>query len=77
MSEWQPIETAPKDGRVVELSAVEDDGSFVEIWPMMWCHIQKNGLFPGKIGMWMLPDSSMTWNAHPTLGGGPTHWRPR
>lgn len=73
---WQPIETAPKDGTVIELTALEDNGQPFEIWPMQWMAIQRNGLFPCVVGMWTAPDGSHTWNEHPTLGGGPTHWRP-
>jgi hypothetical protein len=31
--DWQPIETAPKDGSVIELTWMED-GKPQEIWPM-------------------------------------------
>lgn len=73
MSEWQPIETAPKDGKVIELTWM-DGGKPQEIWPMQWGHIQKNGLFPGKTGFWIIPDGSMTWNDDDP-DGAPTHWR--
>lgn len=75
MSEWQPIETAPKDGTVIELTAL-DNGVPFEIWPMRWGHIQRNGLFPGTVGMWVTQRGFlMTWNGAPNEGG-PTHWRP-
>jgi hypothetical protein len=41
---------------------------------MQWAHIQRNGLFPGKVGMWTMCDGSMTWNDDD--GYGPTAWRP-
>lgn len=73
-SGWLPIDSAPKDGTVVELTWME--GSHAqEIWPMQWGHIQKNGLFPDRVGMWIVPDGSITWNDD-ERGGGPTHWRP-
>jgi hypothetical protein len=60
---------------MVEITVLEADGKPFEIWPMMWGHIKKNGLFPGTVGMWMLSDGSATWNGTED-NGGPTHWRP-
>jgi hypothetical protein len=71
MNEWQPIDTAPKDGTVIELTWM-DGGEPQEIWPMQWSHTQRNGLFPGIVGMWVSPDGSVTWNS---TRFGPTHWR--
>lgn len=74
MSEWQPIETAPKDGTVIELTWFGQNGEPEEIWPMRWGHIQRNGLFPDSVGMWVMPNGEATWNdADPD--GAPTHWR--
>lgn len=74
MDEWLPIDSAPKDGRVIDLTWMED-GKPAEIWPMQWGHIQRNGLFPANTGMWVTPDGSITWNGDPN-DHGPTHWRP-
>jgi hypothetical protein len=73
MSDWQPIDTAPKDGTLLVLCWM-DNGVPQETFLMQWGHIQANGLFPGKVGMWVAPDGSFTWNDDG--GGGPTHWKP-
>jgi hypothetical protein len=72
---WLPLDSAPKDGRVIALTAFESDGSLYEVHPMQWAHIQRNRLFPGRTGMWTAPGGEYTWNddGH---GGGPTHWLP-
>ena len=75
MTTWQDIGTAPRDGTIIELTWM-DDGKPQEIWPMQWAHIQRNDLFaPGIVGMWIIPDGSMTWTEHDPAGA-PTHWRP-
>lgn len=72
---WQSLDTAPRDGSVILLTAFEEDGEQFEVHPMMWAHIQRNGLFPGKVGMWTAPGGEYTWNGTPDEGG-PTHWCP-
>lgn len=73
MSEWQDINTAPKDGSEIELTWM-DDGLPQERFIMQWGHIQQNGLFPGLVGMWVAPDGSFTWSDD-NPDGAPTHWR--
>lgn len=72
---WRPIETAPRDGTVIELTWM-DKGRPQEIWPMQWGHIQRNPLFAGDtVGMWVMPNGGATWTEHDPEGA-PTHWRP-
>lgn len=72
---WLPIDSAPKDGTLLQLTAIDATGETFEIWNMQWAHIQRNGLFPGVTGMWTAPHGGLTWNGSPD-DGGPTHWRP-
>jgi len=74
MSGWQPIETAPRNGAVLEITALEPDGQPFEIWPMKWDPEKTNGMFPGVRGFWTTPDGTVTWNEDGDAG--PTHWRP-
>ena len=72
--DWRPIESAPKDGSLVYLTWMLD-GKPQEMFPMRWGHIQRNGLFPGLVGMWVANDGSYTWNDSDP-DGAPTHWAP-
>lgn len=70
--DWKPLGTAPRDGRIVLLTWM-DDGKPQDIVPMKWDAEFENGLFPDIVGMWVMSDASMTWTEHdPT--GAPTHW---
>lgn len=71
---WQPIETAPRDGSFLKLCWMEEDMIPNDVVFMQWGHIQRNGLFPDKVGMWVHPSGSYTWNDEGD--GGPTHWMP-
>ncbi|MEN6621463.1 MAG: hypothetical protein ABFD50_07950 [Smithella sp.] len=71
--EWRPISEAPKDGSLIQLTWMEN-GKPQEIYTMQWGHIQKNGLYPGVVGMWVDPGGNFTWNeSNPE--GAPTHFR--
>lgn len=76
MSDWQPIQTAPKDGTLIKIGWKEPHHTEMQEWFVMrWGHIHKNDLFPGQVGMWVAPDGSLTWNGT-AEEGGPTHWMP-
>jgi hypothetical protein len=70
---WRTIKSAPKNGIVIWLTWMEN-GKPQDVAAMCWDPSAKNGLFPGKIGMWVAPDQSFTWNGDGD--GGPTHWAP-
>lgn len=74
VEQWESIDSAPKDGTIILLTAFDSDGEQFEVHPMRWAHIQRNGLFPGTVGMWTHPSGAYTWNDD-GQGGGPTHWQ--
>lgn len=60
--DWQPIDTAPRNGMLVDLCWM-DDGKVQETFsPMYW-----NGR------VWQLKGSELVWSE--SEDGGPTHWR--
>lgn len=78
-TEWQPIETAPKDGTEIELTWM-DGGEPAEIYPMRWNAFAENPLFQDGKGIWAMHSRTtnelfMTWTDHDPAGA-PTHWRP-
>lgn len=74
MTDWKTIESAPKDGTIIILTWL-DDNKPQDQFAMQWAHIQRNGLFPGKVSMWTTPNGSFTWNDDDPAGA-PTHWIP-
>ncbi len=79
MSEWRDISTAPKDGRIVDLTWMGRDGP-EEIWPMQWDAHASNPLVQEGKGIWVLRNRrtgsiEMTWTEKDG-DAGPTHWRP-
>lgn len=74
MDNWKPIATAPRDGRQILVTAIEDDGGVFEIHEMKWGGTMENPFFaPDQVGMWVAPGGSYTWREG---DGGPTHWQP-
>ena len=76
--DWQPIETAPKDGTPVTLTWMEN-GKPQEIYPgMVWNAFASNPMVQGGKGIWALHGKSgqllMTWSDEDP-DGAPTHWR--
>jgi hypothetical protein len=70
---WHPIESAPKDGRTIWVGYMEG-GKVTQYAEMHWSDEQRNGLFPGAVGMWVCPGGNFTWNAEPAEFG-PSHWK--
>jgi hypothetical protein len=66
---WQPIDTAPRDGRVI---VVTDHETFTG--SMAWNASGTNPPFQRGVGIWEATDRSFTWSEE--RGAGPTHWRP-
>lgn len=73
MSEWKPIETAPRDGTEILLCWI-DEGGPNDTVQMLWDDEAQNAMFSHIIGMWRTFSGSCTWTEH--NGGGPTHWMP-
>lgn len=61
--EWQPIETAPKDGR--RCLVINDRGIFAVEWDSDWF---------SSDGWWLCVDGKH--NDSPLRGETPTHWMP-
>ena len=75
MSEWQPIETAPKDGTVILLCQPSYVGP--KIWAATWAaeHDGKPGS-PDEDFPWLVLDSG---SINAIMGGcrhGPLYWMP-
>jgi hypothetical protein len=67
--QWQPIETAPRDGTLIEVHDPDVGGA-----PMRWNPEGFNPLVSKKPGIWETSDKSLTWCEDD--GYGPTMWRP-
>lgn len=67
LTQWQPIETAPRNGTRILVWA-EGDGPFEMHWNTMgW-----NWLVSRQLGIW--EGDGFTW--YEADGHGPTHWMP-
>lgn len=78
-NEWQPIDTAPRDGTEIELTWMEN-GKPQEIYPMRWNAFASNNLVQDGKGIWAMHSRInnallMTW-CEQNPDGAPTHWRP-
>jgi hypothetical protein len=68
MSEWQPIETAPKDGTSI-LVIYEGGQMIVSYWRVT--ESTTNGTVDYHMERWVTP-----WMAKPGVEPAPTHWQP-
>ena len=64
MSEWKPIETAPKDGTIIELQS--DRVPCVASLAMRWDGARWSGVYFGVLG-----SREIWWDEK----NPPTHWR--
>lgn len=67
--DFRPIDTAPRDGSIVEVMAA-DFGPY----RMRWNPSGFNELASIQPGIWEAHDRAFTWSED--MGAGPTHWRP-
>lgn len=65
--DWFPIDTAPRDGTLVRLTA---DNYPIEMYAR-WQATEPN-LIMGTLGTWAEDGDGSTWSEG--LGTGPTHW---
>jgi hypothetical protein len=71
MSEdYRPIDTAPRDGRLIEVFD-EEVGAFI----MRWNPAGENALAQPGPGIWETPGGRLTWSEY--AGLGPRWWRER
>lgn len=64
MSEWQPIETAPKDGTHILLAWSYKNGTPPRVSECFW----RNDMPFSQDGVW--------WCFHGRMFAEPTHWQP-
>jgi hypothetical protein len=71
MSDWRSIETAPRDGTIIEVMD-PDCGRFA----MRWNAAGHNEIFQKEYGngIWECPGNNFTWSEDE--GAGPRYWRP-
>lgn len=84
MTDWQPIETAPKDGSTITVRR-EFCGSTIYEGPAAWRTVHFKGLDPDPLGRpepaWVCRDEIATGWMHPAgvkdkRVPEPTHWKP-
>lgn len=68
MNEWQPIETAPKDGTLVFLWDAREQDEIDRVAVGKWLGPEDHHSIPG--GMWAYTVDTMWWQFFPT------HWMP-
>ena len=79
MSEWQTMDSAPKDGTRVTLGWKDQGSAEIQdqYGPMHWSATTRNPLVQDRPGIWVSigPDGKplFTWREG---DGGPTHWKP-
>lgn len=72
MNDWQPIETAPRDGTLIELTYMKD-GKAQDKVVMKWDNECPSKSFPDLPPCWVSASDVFIWIDE--SGCGPTHWR--
>lgn len=70
MSEWQPIETAPKDGTPILVSNPERAG----VWIAHYNAVYQSGFRPDN--PWACLMLNVRWHPNQRASMKPTHWMP-
>jgi hypothetical protein len=68
VSDRQPIDTAPRDGRTI-IVGHDDMGEYV----MRWVPDATSEFLPGVVGLWVTATNTLTWVDG--IDNGPSYWR--
>ena len=73
IGKWQSIDSAPRNGRVIEIRVKDDGGVISGPHIMSWNKDARNPMVGDVAGMWAAYHFGYTWDG--SRGYGPTEWR--